>query len=226
MVNYADLAKPVIISAAFGLLASWLYDATRFDVLPYVFAVLLMTGASLAALIRRSRALARAARLTAAMTAAWMLADAAAHFGLPPYTLLFTIPLFYRFVFASASLIGGMFGANMGSAFVFAAPIVSLMDVLMVYKTRLYLGSVTLNDAVVELAASFKTFRLGFADFLWYAAAVAAAGPAKAPLAATAIYAGLLATARIVQRRDYAPALPIPLFLAQLVFFAPIPYFS
>jgi len=226
MVDYADLAKPVIISAAFGSLAGWLYDATRFDVLPHALAVLLLTGASLVALIRRSRTLARAARLTAAATAAWMLSDAAAHFGLPPYAFLALIPLFYRFVFASASILGGMFGANMGSAFVFAASIVSLMDVLMVYRVRLYFASVTFNDATLELVTSFKTFRLGFADFLWYAAAVAAASPAKAPLAAAAIYAGLLATAQIAQRHGYAPALPIPLFLAQLAFFVPIPYFS
>jgi len=225
MADYADLAKPVIVSAAFGSLAGWLYGAARFDALPHAIAVLLMTNIALVAFIRRSKALARVARLTAAMTAAWMLADAAAHLGVPSYALLLTVSLFYRFVFASASIIGGMFGASMGPAFIFAAPIVSLMDVLMVYKSRLYFGSATLNGAVVELTASFKTFRLGFADFLWYAAAVAAAGPAKAPLAVAAIYAGLLATMRVVQRRGYAPALPIPLFLAQAALLAPIPQF-
>lgn len=226
MVDYADLAKPVIISAAFGSLAGWLYSVARFDTLPHALAVLLLTGVSLVALMRRSRALARVARLTAAVTAAWMLADTIAHFGVLPYVLLFTVPLFYRFVFTSASVLGGMFGANMGPAFLFVAPIVSLVDVVMVYKSRLYFGLVVFNDATIELTASFKTFRLGFADFLWYAATVAAAGPAKAPLAALAIYAGLLATVRIVQRCGYAPALPLPLLLAQLAFLVPIPLFS
>jgi len=226
MVNYVDLAKPVAISAVLGSLAGWLYSVTRFDVLLHALAVLLLTGVSLAALIKRSSALARIARLTAATTAAWMLADAAAHLGVPPYALLLTAPLLYRFVSASASIIGGVFGTNMGPALIFVAPIVSLIDVIMVYKAKLYLGSATLNDAAVELTAGFRTFRLGFADFMWYAAAVAAAGPAKVPLTALAIYAGLVATVRTVQKRGYAPALPIPLFLAQLAFLVPIPHFS
>jgi len=225
MVRAIDVAKPVIVTALVGLFANVLYNATRLDLTPYAFATLFSTIVTLAALVKRSRTLARAARVAFAAIATWILADTAARLGLPPYLLFATAPLFYRFVYVAASLTGGMFGASMGPAIVLAAPIVSALDVLMVYRTRLYFASVTLNDTVVELAAKFKSFTLGMADFMWYAAAVAAAGPAKAPLAAVAIYAGLLATTRIVQRRGYAPALPIPLFFAQLVLLAPTPHF-
>jgi len=225
MVDYIDVAKPVAISASLGLLAGWLYSQAAFNIAPHAMGMMLLNAVSMVAIVKRSKALARLARLVAAAVAVWMIADVAGRLGAPPYAALVALPLLYKSVPLSASIIGGVFGASMGAAAVFVMPIVSLMDLLLVYKTRLFLASATLNTAVAELAWRFKTFSLGFADFLWYAIAVAAAGPAKAVFVIAAIYAGLVATVRIVQKRGYAPALPIPLFLAQVAFLAPIPRF-
>jgi len=223
MVDYADLAKPVAASVLLGLSSGWLARVSQVDVLPFAFATLFVIVLIVVAQIWRSRRLARAARATAAAVAAWFLAEVLARLGTPPYAAVPLAPLFYRFVFAPASVLGGAFGTHVGPAFAFAALAASSLDVLLVYRTRLFVASASLNGAVEEMSARFRTFTLGFADFFWYSIAAAATGLAKAPLTALAIYAGLAATARLAEGRGYAPALPLPLALAAAVHLAPIP---
>jgi len=223
MVDFADLAKPVAASVLLGLSSGWLARVSQVDVLPFALATLLVILLTAVAQVLRSRGLARAARAAAAAVAAWFLAEVLARLGAPPYAAIPLAPLFYRFVFAPASVLGDAFGAHVGPAFTFAALVASALDVLLVYRTRLFVASASLNGATEEMSARFRTFTLGFADFFYYSIAVAAAGLAKAPLTALAIYAGLAATARLAEGRGYAPALPLPLTLAVAVHLAPIP---
>jgi len=165
MVDFADLAKPVAASVLLGLSSGWLTRTFQIDVLPFALATLLVILLAAVAQIRRSRGLARAARATAAAVAAWFLAEVLARLGAPPYAAIPLAPLFYRFVFAPASVLGGAFGAHVGPSFAFVALVVSALDVLLVYRTRLFVASASLNGATEEMSARFRTFTLGFADF-------------------------------------------------------------
>jgi len=219
----AELAAPVAISALFGVPAGLLYDAARPDILPHALAAIAATVTGAVAISVESRRLARAARALIAAVAAWMLADIARHFGAPPYVVLPAAVLLYWHVAVSASIIGGVFGRAMGSAFIFSAALASLIDLVLVYKAKLYFASASLRKGVEELAVGFGTYVLGLADLLWYSAAFAVAAPAKVPLVAAAIYSGLLVTARLAEGRGYAPALPLPMLLSCLVLLLPIP---
>jgi len=221
-VKYADLAAPVAIAVAAGAPAGWLYSVAQPDILPQALLTLGVTIVSLAAISRGSKRLARAARLLVAITATWMLADIALRFGVPPYVALPVAALFYRYIAVSASLIGGVFGRAMGPVFIFAALLVSLVDLALVYKAKLYFASASLRGGMEELVADFRSYVLGFADLLWYAAAIAVASPAKIPLVAAAIYLGLAATMRLAEPRGYAPALPLPLLMSSLALYLPI----
>jgi len=224
MPGYLDLVKPVVVSATFGTLAGSLYSIAYFDITPHTLLVSVITLTALMAISRQSKRLARTARALIAVTATWMLADTVAHFGIPPYLVLPAVVPFYRYIAVAAAFIGGVFGYVMQEAFVLAASIVSLVDVVLVYKARLYFASM-LRGGIDVLLADFGSYYLGFADLLWYSAAFAATKPAKAPLIAAAIYAGLVATARLAKKTGYAPALPLPLLLSALLVLLPIPQF-
>jgi len=220
--NYVDLAKPVVVSAVFGTLAGHIYGVAHFDVVPHAILVLITTLTSLVAISRQSKRVARSARALIAATATWMLADSVAYFGMPPYVALPVALLFYRYIAVAAAFIGGVFGQVMRDAFVLAAFAVSLTDVIVVYKARLYFASM-LRRGVDELVADFGSYFLGFADLLWYSAAFAAAKPIEIPLVAVAIYAGLVTTAHLAKRAGYAPALPLPLLLSAMLILSPLP---
>jgi len=220
--SFVDLAVPIAISASFGTLAGWLYDIAQPNVVPHAFITLVTTLLSVTAISRGSKRLARVARALIAITATWMFADVASRFGVPPYLALPAVALFYRHIAIPASIIGGIFGRAMGPAFIFGALTVSLVDLVLVYKAKLYFASASLRRSVEELVADFRSYVLGFGDLLWYSAAFAVAVPAKVPLIAIAVYLGLFATTQLAKRRGYAPALPLPLLLSSVVLLLPI----